>query len=347
MSDLDRAPNRRSLLATSAAAAVVPALPAFGAAPGPLPLGDASRLVERTLAWLGSLDPNQKAAASFPWAGDQWRSWSYFGVGGFSKPGLRLEQMLAPQKDAAWAMLAEVLSPAGVEKARTNMLLQDILIVQGNGRGARSSERYSVSVFGAPGMTGTWGIRLEGHHLTHSFTIRDGRLVSVTPAAFAALPNRVTSGRHAGLVALKTEEIVARQLLADLAPKLKGRAVVRDEHLFNILSSSGRERANAARVGIAAAEMTDGQRDLLWQVVDAFAVDPYSGAIATAQAARVRAGDRAAVHFAWYGPNTPERSFGYRIIGDTFVIELGCIDGAAQHIHPVYHDLETTLGGSA
>ena len=50
------------------------------------------------------------------------------------------------------------------------------------------------------------------------------------------------------------------------------------------------------------------------------------------------------MHFAWYGPNTPERAFGYRVIGDGFVIELGSVDAAAQHLHTIYHDLGNVLG---
>jgi Protein of unknown function (DUF3500) len=50
------------------------------------------------------------------------------------------------------------------------------------------------------------------------------------------------------------------------------------------------------------------------------------------------------VHFAWYGPNTPEKAFGYRVIGDGFVIEMGSVDAAAQHLHTIYHDLGNVLG---
>ena len=66
--------------------------------------------------------------------------------------------------------------------------------------------------------------------------------------------------------------------------------------------------------------------------------------LAAAQKARVRAGDADAVHFAWYGPNTPEKAFGYRLIGDGFVIEMGSVDEAAQHLHTIYHDLGNVLG---
>ena len=69
-------------------------------------------------------------------------------------------------------------------------------------------------------------------------------------------------------------------------------------------------------------------------------------ALATAQRPR-EVGRRDAVHFAWYGPNTPEQAFGYRLIGDGFVIELGSVDPAAQHLHTIYNDLGNVLGRTA
>jgi hypothetical protein len=68
--------------------------------------------------------------------------------------------------------------------------------------------------------------------------------------------------------------------------------------------------------------------------------------LATAQRPR-EVGRRDAVHFAWYGPNTPEQAFGYRLIGDGFVIELGSVDPAAQHLHTIYNDLGNVLGRTA
>ena len=52
------------------------------------------------------------------------------------------------------------------------------------------------------------------------------------------------------------------------------------------------------------------------------------------------------MHFAWYGPNTPEKAFGYRVIGDNFVIEMASVDPEAQHLHTVYNDLGNVLGRS-
>src|SRR5262245_62096077 len=227
------------------------------------------------------------------------------------------------------------------------MLLQHILAAAVNVVGERSSERFSFAFFGTPAATGTWGFRLEGHHLTQSITVREGRIVSVTPSSFSANPNRVSGGQHAGLNTLKAEEALARRLVGDLAPPLQGRARISDRPLGNIMSYAGRERANAKKVGLAVAELSSAQRDLLWQLVEVYAVEYLAAPLADAQRVRVRSGDREAVHFAWYGPNTTERAFGYRVIGDGFVIEMGSVDAAALHLHTIYHDLANVLGRSA
>ncbi|MGB9366759.1 MAG: DUF3500 domain-containing protein [Xanthobacteraceae bacterium] len=332
--------NRRHVVLAGSTLLAAATLPNVAAANDGL--GSAAELLAATRKFLASLEPDKRKAASFAWDGSEWRSWNYFGVGGFIKPGLRLEQMSAAQKEAAWALLSVLFSPGGIEKTRNVMTLQDILAASGNGAGQRSSERFSFAFFGTPAETGTWGFRLEGHHLTQSFSVRDNRIVSVTPSSFSAIPNRVTSGKHAGLVTLKEEESLARKLFADLAGK--PRVKQSEQPLYNIMSYAGRERANAQKVGIAAANLTTAQRDLLWQLVDTFSVDYLTPALTAAQKARVRTGDQAAVHFAWYGANTPEKAFGYRVIGDNFVIELGSVDSEAQHLHTIYNDLGNVLG---
>jgi hypothetical protein len=339
-------PNRRSVVLAGTALLGIAALPRATAA-ADAGLAPAADLLAATRSFLSGLEPDKRKAASFAWDGREWRGWNYFGSAGNIKPGLRLEQMSPAQKAVAWDLLATLLSPAGQQKSRNVMTLQDVLAASGNGAGERSSERFSFAVFGTPAERGAWGFRLEGHHLTQSIAVRDGRIASITPSSFSANPNRVTSGAHAGLVTLKDEEALARRLFADLAPKAKARARVSATPLDNILSYAGRERANSQALGVAAAELTSGQRDLLWQLIETYAVAHVSPVLATAQRARIESGDREAVHFAWYGPNTPETAFGYRVIGPTFVIEMGSVDPAAQHLHTIYHDLGNVLGRAA
>jgi hypothetical protein len=342
-------PNRRRVVASGIALAGTAMLPNTAAAqtrPPPVTppgLAPAKELHAAVQKFLASLEPDKRKAATFAWNGPEWRNWNYFGSGDNIKPGLRLEVMNAAQKEAAWNVLATLLSRAGLEKTRNVMTLQDVLASQGNMPGQRSSERFSFAVFGTP-ESSTWGFRLEGHHLHQSISVRGDRIVSVTPSSFSVNPNRVTTGKHAGLVTLREEEALARRLYGDLDPKLQGRARASATAMNNILSYAGRERVNAQGVGIAASDLGSAQRDLIWQLVETYASDYLSSALAEAQRARVRTGDREAVHFAWYGPNTAERAFGYRVIGSSFVIELGSVDPAAQHLHTIYHDLGNVLG---
>ncbi|MCC6890051.1 MAG: DUF3500 domain-containing protein [Hyphomicrobiales bacterium] len=308
-------------------------------------LAPAVDLLAAVRRFLATLDDGGRAAASFPWNGRAWRLWSYFATADNIKPGLRLEQMSETQATAAWAVLAAVLSDAGLAKARNVMRLGDVLAADFGER--YSSQRFSFAVFGTPSEIGSWGFRLEGHHLTLSVSVREGAIVSVTPSSFSANPNHVTSGQHAGLIALREEEFLARTLFGALDPKRQGRARLTAKPLTNILSTAGRERAHAQALGIAAAELGAAPRDILWRLIDTYTADHLAPVLAAAQRSRVRSGDRDAVHFAWYGPNAAEHAFGYRLAGPHFVIEFASVDPAAQHLHTIYHDLDTVLGRTA
>ena len=114
----------------------------FPARGGETGLASATDLLAAVRQLIAGLEPDQRKAAAFAWDGPEWRGWNYFGSADFIKPGLRLEQMSASQKAAAWAVLATLLSPAGVQKAKNVMTLQDVLAARGNGAGQRSSQRF-------------------------------------------------------------------------------------------------------------------------------------------------------------------------------------------------------------
>jgi len=337
-------PDRRSLVLGGAAALGAASLPHQATAAATQGLAPAGDLLAGVRKFTGTLEPAKLKAASFPWNGPEWRGWNYFGASGYTKPGLRLEQLNATQKAAAWDLLAVMWSKSGLQKARNVMLLQEVLAQSGDAPDRRSPERFSFSIFGQPSEKGAWGLRFEGHHLTQSFAIKDNRIVSVTPFSFSVRPARIKSGKHAGLQTIKDEEELARRLFGDLSAAHQGKARIGDTSPFNILSYAGRERANAGKVGLAASDMSQAQRDLLWQLVEVYAIDHLPPALTAAQRGRIQSGDRAAVHFAWYGGNTPDRTFGYRLIGDSFVIELMSVDPEAQHLHTIYNDLDNVLG---
>jgi Protein of unknown function (DUF3500) len=327
--------SRRTVLVTGAALAAAPLLhlPAHGAAD----LGDAAAFRGRAAAFAKLLSPEESQAARFPFGSEVQQKWNFMGAGGFIKPGLRLEQMSADQKNAAWDILSEILSPRGIEKVRDVMSLQQVLIEMGSSASARSPERYSIALFGEPAADAAWALRLEGHHLSLTFNVANDRLIGVTPSSFSVNPNRVAGGFRAGLVTLKREDDLARRLAADLSAAAKKQAFLPDDSFFrNVRALAGRESPFGQREGVPAAELGAAQRDLLTEITDAYTAEHLAAPFATSVADRLRKGGDG-THFAFAGATEVGKPAYYRIHGDRLLIEFACVDEAAQHLHTVFH----------
>ncbi len=331
---------RRSVMAAGLALTATVAAPAWAASDEPGP-----RTLERAQAFLRSLEPEREGEARFAFDDPVRRRWNFMGPA--PKPGLRLESMTPAQKEAAFALVATVLGPEGLEKARTIMHLQDVLRAMGDGPRSRNAERFSVALFGTPSETGLWGWRLEGHHLSLSVTLEGDRVVSVTPSSFSSNPNTVPIGPTAGLTTLVEEELLARRLLRDLAPDLRARAVIRERAFGNILAVAGREDRFHEREGVALASLHPAQVDLLLRLADVYAADHLVPSLAAEQQARVREGDTAGIHLAWAGSDRPGEMCYYRLHGDTFVIEFASLRNQPLHLHTIRHDTRRNLGDHA
>jgi hypothetical protein len=337
-------PDRRLIATAMAAGAVASFLPDvrfMTAVASPIApshdLGSAAGLRAATTAFLARLSEAEMARANFPFGGQTWRKWNFFGTTGFTKPGLRLDEMDEDQKAAAWDLAGAILSPAGLAKARRVMALQDVLREQGDRFNQRSSERFSFAIFGAPGPRGLWGVRIEGHHLSLTYTIENDRLVGVTPSCFSALPNQVESGRYAGLVALREENALARSLGGDMDGAAKRRAVLRGDAIRNVLSVAGMEDRFEARAGVPLADLTVSQRDRLTAVIEAFCLEHLAVPHAEAVRHRVLGQDPGGIHFAFAGSPAIGEPFYYRIHGAHFVSEFATVDRTGQHLHLVTH----------
>ena len=78
------------------------------------------------------------------------------------RKGLRLEEMSAPQKEAARELLRAGTSETGYKAAMTIMSLESILNVLEKSKKTapvRNPEWYFFTVFGKPSKTGKWGWR--------------------------------------------------------------------------------------------------------------------------------------------------------------------------------------------
>jgi hypothetical protein len=327
--------DRRQFIATATATAAIPFMDGSAHA-ATLDLGDATTLRTRTSAFLNALQPEQAAAARFPLDGDVQRNWNFFGVGGYIKPGFRLEQMSTVQKERAWDMLSAILSERGLQKARDVMSLQQVAMDNGDGATARGPERFSLAVFGEPAASNRWALRLEGHHLSLTYTVEKDRLVGVTPSSFSVNPNRVQSGRFAGLNTLKREDTFARKLAADLSSDVRRQVFFQERPFGNILTSAGRETSLIKRVGASVANLGSVRRDLVLQIADSYAAEHLATPFAAAVTNRISVGMDAA-HFAFAGSTAVGEPAYYRLQGDRFLIEFASVDSAAQHLHTIFH----------
>ena len=180
-------------------------------------------MADTAKAFLASLDPEQRARATFQFQDEERLNWHYIPK---ERKGLPLKEMTPPQKHLAHALLSAGLSQRGYIKAVSIMSLDDILRLLENGTGpVRDPERYFFSIFGEPSETGTWGYRIEGHHVSQNFTIVNGK-VQVAPSFFGANPAEVREGPRKGLRVLGREEDLGRAFIVALTAEQKKTAIV-------------------------------------------------------------------------------------------------------------------------
>src|SRR3954451_18937750 len=131
-------------------------------------MNSASVMTEAANRFLASLSPDQKAKATFKFDDAERTNWFFVPI---ERKGLPLREMSPYQKHLASALLSAGLSQSGYMKAVTIMSLEDVLKVMEKDSGERRNpEKYYFSIFGAPAEDGTWGYRVEGHHVSQNFT---------------------------------------------------------------------------------------------------------------------------------------------------------------------------------
>ena len=90
--------------------------------------------------------------------------------------------------------------------------------------------------------------------------------------------------------------------------------------------------------GLSWKAMDEGQRALLWRLIEEYAGDLQPD-LAAPHLARIRTAGLDQVHFAWAGSRDRGAGHYYRIHGPTFAIEYDNTQNNANHVHTVWHDL--------
>jgi len=303
-------------------------------------------------SFLGSLSPEQRQKAAFAFDSDERMHWHFIPTDAFPRKGLTLKEMNESQREHVRGLLKAGLSQRGYLTATQIMDLETLLgqierRTRASGRGVenmvRDPERYFVSVFGTPSARTTWGWRVEGHHVSLQFTIVNGTLVANSPFFFGSNPAEVREGPQTGLRILAQREDTARALVTALDQTQRGRAVIQNVALNDIITENKVKVDPLAPAGLEASAMTPAQRDLLMKVVEA-----YTGAmaddIAAERTAQLKKAGLDKIAFAWAGELERGKKHYYRVQGPTFLIEYDNTQNNGNHIHSVWRDFDGDFG---
>jgi len=299
------------------------------------------RMAEAANTFLESLGSDQRACASFAFAGDERYQWAYTPG---PRNGLLLKAMTAAQRSAALRLFDAGLSARGAVSAQQIIALESILheterieqILSGEDR---DPELYYFSVFGTPGGSEPWGWRANGHHLALNFAVVGGELVSPTPLFFGANPAEVHHGSARGLRILAAEEDLARTLLGSLEARQKTLAVVDAVAPDDILTKNYRMAdPTAVPHGIAYARLSGEQRGHLVDLVRHY-IERTADEVSAQAWARIERAGLDELTFAWAGSEERGQAHYYAVKGPTFLIEYDNTQNHANHIHSVWRDL--------
>jgi uncharacterized protein DUF3500 len=300
----------------------------------------AAIMADSAKAFLASLTPGQRAQASFPMGADERFNWHYIPK---ERKGLPLRDMTSTQKQLAHALLAAGLSQRGYIKASTIMSLDEILKIMENGKGPqRDPEGYFFTIFGEPSETGSWGYRIEGHHVSQNFTISNGK-VQDAPSFFGSNPAEVLDGPRKGLRILAREDDLGRAVIESLTAEQKKAAILSGEVPKDILTEASRKAALKGQPsGLDASKLNAHQRELLQNLLDEY-VNNVPEQIAQLRQEQIKkAGNN--LYFAWVGGQQYRNPHYYRVQAPAFLIEFDDTQDNANHIHSVWRDFEGDFG---
>ena len=317
---------------------------------------------------LESLDRMQRMGTIFPMDSEERTNWHYFPETGFAdeygyvRNGITFKDMDAKQKHLAYGLLSTGLGREGFVKTMNVMALEEIVrAIEDDHTGYRDTERFHFTFFGKPAMEGDWGWRVEGHHVSLHYVIRNGELVAASPTFLGANPHEVPQGLHKGMRALAREEDLARALVMSLDAPAQKKAIFDKQAPYDIVTMADkRAKLDTEPQGLAASAMSDEQYSDLLGLIGEYA-HTMPPEIAARRMKAARDTPRGDLFFGWAGDidrpaakpieigtkTTENRHLAgnyYRIQSPTFLIEYANTQNQSNHSHAVWREFDGDFG---
>ncbi|SKA77059.1 Protein of unknown function [Prosthecobacter debontii] len=297
--------------------------------------------------FLHSLTPEQKAKATFKFDDEERLNWHFIPR---ERKGLPMKEMTPQQRLLAHALMNTGLGFRGAAKAVTIMSLEEVLYQMESAadeskraaiREKRDPEKYFVSIFGTPDPKGTWGWRIEGHHMSLNFTIKDGELLRATPAFMGTNPGELRQGPLVGLRVLGKEEDLGRELVKSLDEAQFKTAFFNVEAPKEMLTEAAKKVDPLKPDGLADTELNAEQKAKLHEIIDEYLTRLRPEVAAETWAEIEKNGP---VYFAWAGGKERGEPHYYRVQGKTFLIEYDNVQNGANHPHSVLRSFDGDFG---
>ena len=308
-------------------------------------------MAKSATAFLDRLTPEQREKAADPLNSPDRTHWNFIPTNMFPRQGLPIKEMTEPQRKLAHELLKSGLSQRGYATTTAIMdqleaILRDTEAAARGGKpggNIRDPELYFFTVFGTPATKGTWGWRVEGHHVSLHFTVADGAAVVGAPSFWGTNPAEVREGPKKGFRVLDREQDAGRALVMTLDDAQKKAAIFAEVAPTDILTKTEVITNPLSPLGITSSAMTPKQRELLTQLIDVY-TSQMTADIAAERQAEIKKGGLDKIAFAWAGPVEPGQKHYYRVQGPTFVIEFDNTQNDGNHIHSVWRDFESDFG---
>lgn len=295
--------------------------------------------------FLAAISPAQKGEATFKFDDAERLNWHFIPR---PRKGLPLKNLEGAALKAARTFIHSGLSEAGYDQSLNIMSLEELLYLLEDGerdfrRDRRDPGKYYLSVFGEPADTGMWGWRLEGHHISLNFTIKDGKVVSSTPEFFGANPGTVDAGKGRQIRVLGAEEDIARQVLKLCTPEQQKVCWISKEAPGEVPGPNVAQPVVVAPVGLPYSQMSEDQKKLIQELLSEY-LKNLPADIEQERRAAINAAGIDKLYFAWYGLSELHEPHHYRVQGPTFVIEYNNTQNNANHVHSMWRNIGGDFG---
>ena len=294
--------------------------------------------VAKANAFLETLDGPQRSKVLLAFDSAKKPSWSNLPVTAVPRNGLRLGELTQPQRAAALAVLAAVLSKEGFQKVIDIMNADDHLIRGNDNRMRFGTDNYYLALFGTPSATRPWMVQFGGHHLGLNVTIV-GKETTLTPTHTGAQPDSFT--RNGKTVRpLGAENDLAFKLINMLDAEQQKQAV-RGARPTQLVLGPGQDGKTISPEGLKCVTLKEDQRATLLDLIGAWVhILPNDAAASRLAGLKAKIDE---TYFAWYGPTTNGSAAYYRIQGPTLLIEYAP-QGSTSHIHTIIRDPSNDYG---